>query len=658
MLAALLGLVIERLIIRPMIGEPLFSIAVITLGLEAVLRTHRHRRRRRQQPQPRHPVGRRPASSSAAASSPGRDLRASSPRRSRSSPSSCSSAPHRHRHARRRLRPGGGAGPGHLRRQGVRHRLGRRRRAGRDRRRSAASMSPIGIGTATAGDRRRSPSGPCRRSSSAGSTRSSARSSAGSLIGWPRCSPARTSPSYTDTLGIGYQLIVPVHRDADRAARQTVRPVRHAGRSGGCRRCAAARTSTPATQPRRRSSRRGRSGSLAMLASRCSCCCRSTCRSINQLPLVRFLGDADWIRLTDPGGDLRHRRARAQPAHRRRRPGVARPRLLHGRRRVRRRRPRRRAGQQPVGPRAADVDLAARRRHHAPRWSASSSPRPRSGCAGSTSASSPSAWCSSASTCRRLFPEISGPAEVGRDFPPLEFKWWKEEEPVISFADDGHWLWFDITGNAEDVPVLPRAAGRRRAGRQEPHPHPHRPGAAGDPRPRRRRRGDGRARGPVQADRLRHLVVLRRHRRGRCSPRSSAGCHPSTWDLILSVEFIAILLIGGAGTIAGHAARHVLRRRCCPRFVEDVRRLDGRAGRRRRRRGPAFWDLLRQHRPGRLRVRLDRPDRARLPAPRQPRSTRSSTARSSSSSCCSSRSGCTASGSRSATTGRDGRSRY
>lgn len=38
-LAVVLGLVIERLVIRPMIGEPLFSIAVITLGLEAVLRT-------------------------------------------------------------------------------------------------------------------------------------------------------------------------------------------------------------------------------------------------------------------------------------------------------------------------------------------------------------------------------------------------------------------------------------------------------------------------------------------------------------------------------------------------------------------------------------------------------------------------------------------
>ncbi len=36
--AAALGLIIERLTIRPMIGQPLFSVAVITLGLEIVLR--------------------------------------------------------------------------------------------------------------------------------------------------------------------------------------------------------------------------------------------------------------------------------------------------------------------------------------------------------------------------------------------------------------------------------------------------------------------------------------------------------------------------------------------------------------------------------------------------------------------------------------------
>jgi branched-chain amino acid transport system permease protein len=39
LMTAVLGLIIERVAIRPMIGEPLFSIAVITLGLEAILRT-------------------------------------------------------------------------------------------------------------------------------------------------------------------------------------------------------------------------------------------------------------------------------------------------------------------------------------------------------------------------------------------------------------------------------------------------------------------------------------------------------------------------------------------------------------------------------------------------------------------------------------------
>ncbi len=38
MLAALLGLVLERIAIRPMIGQPLFTMAVITLGLEIAIR--------------------------------------------------------------------------------------------------------------------------------------------------------------------------------------------------------------------------------------------------------------------------------------------------------------------------------------------------------------------------------------------------------------------------------------------------------------------------------------------------------------------------------------------------------------------------------------------------------------------------------------------
>ncbi len=37
--AAVMGMVIERIFIRPMIGEPLFSIAMITIGLDIILRT-------------------------------------------------------------------------------------------------------------------------------------------------------------------------------------------------------------------------------------------------------------------------------------------------------------------------------------------------------------------------------------------------------------------------------------------------------------------------------------------------------------------------------------------------------------------------------------------------------------------------------------------
>jgi branched-chain amino acid transport system permease protein len=39
LMTAVLGLAIERVIIRRMVGEPLFSVAVITLGLEAIIRT-------------------------------------------------------------------------------------------------------------------------------------------------------------------------------------------------------------------------------------------------------------------------------------------------------------------------------------------------------------------------------------------------------------------------------------------------------------------------------------------------------------------------------------------------------------------------------------------------------------------------------------------
>ena len=87
---------------------------------------------------------------------------------------------------------------------------------------------------------------------------------------------------------------------------------------------------------------------------------------------------------------------------------------------------------------------------------------------------------------------------------------------------------------------------------------------------------------------------------------------PEYWDLILSVEFIAILLIGGAGTTAGTLLGTffvVL----LPRLIEEFAdwMSEQAAGD-----GPwaAFWDLIVSTGAERLRRRLDRPDRPRLPA--------------------------------------------
>ena len=68
----------------------------------------------------------------------------------------------------------------------------------------------------------------------------------------------------------------------------------------------------------------------------------------------------------------------------------------------------------------------------------------------------------------RLFPEIAGPAEVGRDFPPLEFTLVEGGDPVVSFDGRRPLAVVRHLGRGEEVPVLPRPAGRVRAGRQEP----------------------------------------------------------------------------------------------------------------------------------------------------------------------------------------------
>jgi len=47
----------------------------------------------------------------------------------------------------------------------------------------------------------------------------------------------------------------------------------------------------------------------------------------------------------------------------------------------------------------------------------------------------------------RVFEEIAGPGALGRKWPKLQLRIWKEEEPFLDFAGNGHWLWFDVNRN-------------------------------------------------------------------------------------------------------------------------------------------------------------------------------------------------------------------
>ncbi len=154
---------------------------------------------------------------------------------------------------------------------------------------------------------------------------------------------------------------------------------------------------------------------------------------------------------------------------------------------------------------------------------------------------------------------------------------------------------------------------------------------------------------------VRPVVVLRRRRRGACSPRSSGACHPSTGTSSCPSS-------SSPSCSSAAPARSPARSLgtffvvLLPRFMEEFAQLDDRAGRRIGTVGLVLG-RSRQQGPERLRVRLLGRDRPGLPGagerPRHDPLRRSW----SSSSCCSSRSACTASGSRSATTGRAGRSR-
>jgi branched-chain amino acid transport system permease protein len=189
----------------------------------------------------------------------------------------------------------------------------------------------------------------------------------------------------------------------------------------------------------------------------------------------------------------------------------------------------------------------------------------------------------------RVLPEISGPPEIGRNFPPLEFSWWKQEEPVISFSEDGHWLWFDVTDNQKTylfclallgiAVLVAKNLVRTRTGRALQ--------AIRDRDVAAEIMGVPEVKYKVIAFAISSFFA---GIAGAVFASFVGRLPPEFWDLVLSVEFIAILLIGGAGTVAGTllGAFFVV---LLPRLIEQfaVWMSEQTAGS-----GPwaSFWDLL------------------------------------------------------------------
>ena len=150
----------------------------------------------------------------------------------------------------------------------------------------------------------------------------------------------------------------------------------------------------------------------------------------------------------------------------------------------------------------------------------------------------------------RNLKSITGGSFAGRRFPEFQLRMWKEEEPLVDFASDGVWLGFEVSEEAKVyllmlgflvvATLLAKNLQRTRAGRA------------------------------FQAIRDRDIAAeimgvneFRYKLTAFGISSAYAGVAgalfasfvgrqiPETWDLFLSVEFIAIILIGGAGTVSG-----------------------------------------------------------------------------------------------------------
>jgi branched-chain amino acid transport system permease protein len=168
----------------------------------------------------------------------------------------------------------------------------------------------------------------------------------------------------------------------------------------------------------------------------------------------------------------------------------------------------------------------------------------------------------------RNWDSLTGGAQTGRVFPPLEFKLWKEDEPLISFATDGPWMGFDFSGQAKayyfllvlaiGAVLLAKNLQRTRVGRAF-----------------QSIRDRDIAAEIMGVNEFKYKLTafgISSFYAGAAGGLFAAFVGrmiPEQWNLFLSVEFIAIVLIGGAGVVTGTILGSVFVI-VLPRVVEDV----------------------------------------------------------------------------------------
>ena len=167
----------------------------------------------------------------------------------------------------------------------------------------------------------------------------------------------------------------------------------------------------------------------------------------------------------------------------------------------------------------------------------------------------------------RVFPEIAGPPQLGRKWPRLELRFWKEETPLVDFSRKGHWLWFDIGNNQKTyllllgvlvgLSLLAANLARSRTGRSW--------AAIRDRDVAAEIMGVAEFRAKTTAFAISSFYA---GVAGALLASLSGYMYPEAWNLLLSVELIAILLIGGMGRISG-ALMGSFFVALSPRFLEE-----------------------------------------------------------------------------------------